>query len=212
MRKIYSGEPEDPVKFTRRLDRFYTRYAAWYDSFIRFVPLWKKWLDQALPHIVGPRVLEISFGTGYLLSRYAGQYETIGVDYNFKLARLALNSLREKNLSSQLQVADVAALPYREGVFDCVVNTMAFSGYPDAEGALNEIRRVLAPGGRLVLIDVGYPPGRNAAGFLMAHAWKLAGDLLRDMDTLLSDHGFQTTSRAIGGFGSVHLYTGCKED
>jgi ubiquinone/menaquinone biosynthesis C-methylase UbiE len=207
MRKIYSNEPEDPVKFTRNFDRFYTRYAALYDSFIRFFPLWKSWLDQALPHIVGPRVLELSFGTGYLLSRYAGRYETYGVDYNLKLARLALNSLRKINLSPQLQVADAAALPYKDGIFDCVVNTMAFSGYPDAEAVLNEIRRVLAPGGRLVLVDVGYPHGRNAAGFLMAHLWKLAGDLLRDMDTLVAEHGFQTTAREIGGFGSVHLYT-----
>jgi ubiquinone/menaquinone biosynthesis C-methylase UbiE len=206
MRRRYSGEPQDKNRFTQQFDRFYTRFARWYAWFIRVFPFWRHWLDQALPHITGPRVLEISFGTGYLLSRYAGRYDVSGVDLNLRLTQLAREMLRRQGLEAGLQVADVGALPYPEAAFDCVVNTMAFSGYPDAAAALDEIRRVLIPGGRLVMIDVGYPLTERPGGFIMASLWKLAGDLLREMVELLSEHGFETSVREIGGFGSVHLY------
>ena len=206
MRRSYSKEPGHPAEFTRQFDRFYTRFARWYAGFIRAFPLWRRWLDHALPYIEGQRVLEISFGTGYLLSRYARRFETYGVDLNYQLAQLARGALTRQAIDANLQVADVVALPYPDGIFDCVVNTMAFSGYPEADAAIAEIKRVLCPGGRLVLIDVAYPVEERPAGFLMARMWKLAGDLLRDMKTLLAQHGFSASIQEIGGFGSVQLF------
>jgi ubiquinone/menaquinone biosynthesis C-methylase UbiE len=211
MRRRYAREPRDKAEFTRRFDRFYTRYARWYERFIRVFPFWSRWLDQALPYVMGPRVLELSFGTGYLLGRYSRQFEVYGVDLNFKLTQLARERLLQAGMKAKLQVADVTALPYPEAAFDCVVNTMAFSGYPDAEAAMCEIRRVLIPGGQLALIDVGYPLANRPCGFIMASLWRLVGDLLWDMDRLLSEHGFVTSVREIGGSGSVHLYVGHKE-
>lgn len=47
----------------------------------------------ALPWIRGPRVLEASFGTGYLLTQCAGQFETYSVDLNQRLANIAKDNL-----------------------------------------------------------------------------------------------------------------------
>ena len=58
---------------------------------------------------------------------------------------------------AQLRRADVENLPYPDGYFDTVVNTMSFSGYPNAQQAMSELHRVLHRRGRLVLIDIGYP-------------------------------------------------------
>ena len=109
-----------------------------------------------------------------------------------------------------LRQADVEALPYADETFDTVLNTMSFSGYPDGQTALAEMSRVLRPGGRLVLIDVGYPDDENKVGTLLTDLWRWSGDLIRDMDTLLREAGFDYRKQSIGGFGSVHLHIATK--
>ena len=69
----YTAEPADGEEFTERFDRSYSRIAAVYDVAVRWLPVWKTWLKKAIPHIQGERVLEASFGTGYLLTQYAGR-------------------------------------------------------------------------------------------------------------------------------------------
>ena len=68
----YSREPADKYAFTQRLDRVYGVFSRSYDIGVKLLPVWKTWLKRAIPHIQGPRVLEVSFGTGFLLTRYAG--------------------------------------------------------------------------------------------------------------------------------------------
>lgn len=205
-RLSYDNDPVDKAAFTRQFDQFYTRFAPLYDLAVKGLPLWKRWLRHALPYIQGPRVLEISFGTGYLLTQYAGRFETCGLDFNYQMVVTARRNLVRRGLPAALQQGNVAALPYPDDFFDSVVNTMAFSGYPDGGQALAEIRRVLKPGGRLVLIDINYPQNRNWWGMKLTAFWVAAGDLIRDMGALFTAGGFTFTEQEIGGWGSVHLY------
>lgn len=206
MTRRYSMEPEDAQEYTARWHRVYSRWARLYDLAVRWLPVWRSWLRRALPEIHGPRVLEVSFGTGWLLTRYAGRHDTHGVDLSEAMVRTARRNLARAGLTAELRVANVEHLPYPEGSFDTVLTTMAFSGYPDGRRAMAELRRVLRPGGRLVVIDINYPRDRNCLGSLLVHAWQRSGDLIRDMDALLGEFGFEATDREIGGFGSVHLY------
>lgn len=206
----YSDEPADPRGFTVRHDRVYTAFAGLYDLAVRHLPLWRTWLARVLPHVAGPRVLEVSFGTGDLLARYAGRVEAHGVDFNRRMVETARRNLSRASVGAALVQANVERLPYRDGCFDCLVNTMAFSGYPDGRRALAEMHRVLRPGGKLVLIDVGYPADRNRIGTALASLWKLSGDLLRDTAGLLAAAGLPATDDEIGGRGSVHLYVAVK--
>jgi len=208
--RAFDMEPGDKKGFTSKLDRGYTRFAGAYDVAVRRLPVWKTWLRCALPHLVGPRVLEVSFGTGYLLTQYAGNFDTYGIDYNATMALTARGNLRRSGVSAWLQQADVESLPYRDGEFDSVLNTMAFSGYPDADRAMAELSRVLKPGGRLVLIDVSYPADGNWLGTRLTGLFRGLGDLIRDMDALFERFGFDTTDTAIGGRGCIHLYVATK--
>ncbi|MGE5139567.1 MAG: hypothetical protein ACM3JD_08910, partial [Rudaea sp.] len=80
--RVYREEPLDKAQYTAKNDRFYTRIARLYEIGARKLPFWKRWLGSSLRYIQGPRVLEISFGTGSLISQLAPRYETYGIDYN----------------------------------------------------------------------------------------------------------------------------------
>ncbi len=113
-------------------------------------------------------------------------------------------------ITAQLQRGNVLALPYRGESFHTIVNTMALSGYPDANKALSEMHRVLKQGGKLILIDVNFPADGNWLGTKMTNGWKLAGDLVRDIGELLRQFDFDFTEEEIGAFGSIHLYVARK--
>ena len=97
---------------------------------VKALPIWKAWLKRALPHIRGRRVLEVSFGTGYLMTHYAGRFEVYGIDLNARMVSVAKKNLRQARLSAHLRQGTVEDLPYEDGFFDTVVNTMAYSGLP----------------------------------------------------------------------------------
>jgi len=205
-RRLYSDEPQNAKAYEERFDRTYTRIAGVYDIAVKTLPVWKTWLKRALPHINGRRVLEVSFGTGYLMTKYAGEFEAYGIDLNARMVSVALKNLRRARVSADLQQGTVESLPYEDGFFDTVVNTMAFSGYPDGTKAMAEMRRVLKSNGRLVLIDINYPTDRNWIGTLLTRCWQMSGDIIRDMDRVLTAHDFSYEDIEIGGFGSVHMY------
>jgi ubiquinone/menaquinone biosynthesis C-methylase UbiE len=206
----FSVDPEDGYLHTERYDQFYTQFATLYDWLVKTLPVWRNWIGSAIPRIKGSRILEISFGTGYLLTQYAGQFETSGIDYNQRLASIASDNLRRAELKASLQVADVVALPYLADSFDTIINTMAFTAYPDGRKALLEMKRVLHPGGLIVMVDINYPKDGNRAGTLLTNAWKAGGDIIRDIPALFDEFGFEYIDREVGGFGSVHLYVATK--
>ena len=207
---MYSTEPLDKEGYTEQFDQAYSRFAKLYGLMVKWFPLWRNWISHTTPHILGPNVLEISFGTGYLLAQYANKYKTYGVDYNWELSLLAQQNLRKNGARASIQQADVKHLPYRSESFDTVVNTMAFTGYPDGQKAIAEIHRVIKKDGRLVLIDINYPKDQNWLGMQSTRFWASAGDIIRDMGNLLEGTGFEYTDNEIGGFGSVHLYVATK--
>ena len=203
----WSDEPADPAAWTAANDRLYTRYARLYDVVVRVAPVWRRWLRTALPDIRGPRVLEVSFGTGWLLTQYAGRYRTDGVDLNAALVEVARRNLARAGVHADLHQGSVEDLPYPDATFDTVVSTMAFTGYPDAAAAAAELARVTRPGGRLVVVDIAYPHDRNRWGSLLVdRVWRPLGDLVRDLPAVLTDAGFEVRDDEVGGWGSVHRY------
>lgn len=206
----YSPEPADPQSYTARFDRFYTQFAPLYDWLLRLFPVWGRWISHVLPHVQGPRILELSFGTGYLLGRYGSALDVYAVEYNRKMIEIARDKVGHPERSISFQQAVGSHLPFCSGAFDTVVNTMAFTGYPDGTAALAEMNRVLRVGGKLVMVDVNYPSDGNRKGLALARMWMKLGDILRDMDALFCDGGFDYLEKEIGGWGSVHLYLATK--
>jgi ubiquinone/menaquinone biosynthesis C-methylase UbiE len=102
-------------------------------------------LRPLLPDHPG-RVLDVGCGTG-ALHRLLRPTSYVGVDLSVEMLRVAAGHARE------LVQASADALPLANRSFDLVVSASSMHDWPDPAQALIEIRRVLAPGGRLLLAD-----------------------------------------------------------
>ncbi len=142
--------------------------------------------------------------------QYANNYETHGIDFNKNMVKVAQKNLARKGVKATLQCANVEELPFPDNYFDTVVNTMAFSGYPNGKQAMSEFYRVLKVGGRLLIVDFDYPANRNRLGYWLTKMMELAGDTIRDISKILQEFPLEYTEEEIGGFGSVHLYVARK--
>lgn len=101
------------------------------------------------------RVLDLGCGTGYLLRRLASEYpdaqKLAGIDAAATMIEVAQDGADDPRLSFRVGVAE--ALPYPDESFDLVVSTTSFDHWSDQQKGLMECRRILTPGGQLVLVD-----------------------------------------------------------
>ncbi len=198
--------------YTDRMNKEYNWMAKGYDAFMTIFALWKIWIKKVIPHIEGEKILEISFGSGYLMTQYgSSKYEIYGIDYNEKMLEITSNKIVKTNIDAQLYQANVEKLPFPDNTFDTIINTMAFTGYPNGEKAMSEIKRVLKKNGKLLLVDFDYPKNRNWFGYKIVRLWEKFGDIIKDINTLLLQHDFDYEDISVGGFGSVHLFIARKK-
>ena len=105
-------------------------------------------LLDTLALVPGARGLDIGSGTGATLGELGDAgVQAFGLDYSTALAAQAADA-------GPLAVGDAESLPYAGRSFDAVFVECVLSAVPDKPAALGECRRVLAPGGRLVVTDV----------------------------------------------------------
>lgn len=104
----------------------------------------------------GARVLEVAPGPGYLAIEIAkmGDYRVAGLDISHSFVRIAAENARKAGVSVDFRHGDAAHMPFPDESFDFVVCRAAFKNFSDPVGALNEIHRVLMPGGQASIIDL----------------------------------------------------------
>ncbi len=95
-------EPLNPQKYTSENDAIYSRLGGIYDFVVRHTSLYENWLLPVVPQIQGPRVLEISFGTGWLLTRYGSHFQAYGVDVNRNMTHIAAKNSRMAGITAPL--------------------------------------------------------------------------------------------------------------
>ena len=155
-------------------------------------------------------VLEIGFGSGKLHLEMASRHRMAGVDLAPGMVRLARRRLAARALQSDLAVGSVYALPWQDRLFDAVVSTFAFSAFPDAGAALDEMVRLVKPGGRVIIVDAGEASDGNTVAHLLARAWELLGDYMRDEVPLMEARELTVEREEYGPWGSIHVVVGTR--
>ena len=101
----------------------------------------------------GKRVLDVGCGNGYVAARYARAGAMVeGVDITQTAVDLCRRRFALDDLSGRFTVASATALPFADGVFDCLCSMGVVHHIPEPERAIAEFWRVLRPGGRLILM------------------------------------------------------------
>jgi ubiquinone/menaquinone biosynthesis C-methylase UbiE len=103
------------------------------------------------------RVLDIGAGTGANLPYYRDAAEVVLAEPDGAMRAKLDGKLASASVAVAVPVtvsdAPAEALPFPDGSFDVVVSTLVLCTVEDPDRALSEVRRVLAPGGRLVLLE-----------------------------------------------------------
>jgi ubiquinone/menaquinone biosynthesis C-methylase UbiE len=135
-------------------------HAAWnYDGLLGYVSRRRFALVRALlSKRRAGKLLEVGYGSGVFFPELAKHADELyGADIHDRPAEVTA-VLAKAGIRAQLVTAPAQALPFADGMFDVVVAVSTFEFVPDARKAINELARVLAPGGRIIVITPGRSP------------------------------------------------------
>jgi 2-polyprenyl-6-hydroxyphenyl methylase/3-demethylubiquinone-9 3-methyltransferase len=113
---------------------------------------WAHAWEQLAP-VPGTTVLDLGCGTGIWLDRLAGQYGTIGVGLDVSRASLSTASQQSSD-GNRYVCADAGRIPLPDAAFGLVLSLDTLEHVADQEAFLQEISRVLKPGGRVFLWSI----------------------------------------------------------
>ena len=104
----------------------------------------------------GGEVLEVAPGPGFLSIEMAkgGNLRVTGLDISNTFVELARRNAANAGVRVDFRHGNASEMPFEEGSFDFLVCRAAFKNFTDPAGALREMRRVLKPGRKGVIIDL----------------------------------------------------------
>lgn len=197
-----------------------------YDAFVTLTlpenEFRQKMVDRLSPS-PGSQVLDLGCGTGTLalwIARAFPKVKIIGIDGDQNILHQAAKKGQIAKADVHFQEACTEKLPFEDSTFDTVVSCLVFHHLTPAVKrlALHEARRVLKPGGRILIMDWGKPNSRIAASLFFVAQLFEGFETTREnregkLPSLMSEAGFagvvQTYSRNTM-FGTLALYEGAR--
>ncbi len=127
--------------------------------------LWRRKALATLRPLAPRKVLDVSTGTGdfaFLAHRMLAPESIVGADISEGMMSLARQKAQRRGLGEAIsfETADCMSLPYASGEFDAVTVAFGVRNYPDLDLCLREMRRVLRPSGRLLIVELSSPKGK----------------------------------------------------
>jgi ubiquinone/menaquinone biosynthesis C-methylase UbiE len=211
---MYDREMRFPIILLQRLYSLLYHQFAWaYDFIAAVVSLgnWNNWVQTTLPFSKG-RVLELGFGTGRLQRLfYENGILAFGVDESREMVAKFRRYLRKNSTPLRLIRGYAQSLPFRSDYFDTVVSTFPAEYIFDPRTIL-EIKRVLQPIGRFILLPTAWITGLSFSERLLAWLLRVLGHTQGEPGAISTafknqfNHlGFEMHSEVIGCKGSQVL-------
>jgi demethylmenaquinone methyltransferase/2-methoxy-6-polyprenyl-1,4-benzoquinol methylase len=173
----YYGDAAHRERYVRRL---FDETAPWYDTAIAFLSFGSgSWYRRdALTRAglkPGDRLLDLATGTG-VVARAASSItgDIVGADPSIGMLKAGRDALPRVQATSE-------ALPFASGSFDFMTIGFALRHFADLDLAFRECRRVLRPGGRLLILEITAPESRVARTLLGAYMGAVVPAMLTAM-------------------------------
>lgn len=122
---------------------------------------WRRDAVDALELEPGDRVLDLATGTADLALQIAesADVSVVGSDPSPKMLNVGRTKVQKSKARVTLDEGDAQALSYESNEFDACAMAFGIRNVPDRELALREMVRVVRPGGRIVILELGEPDG-----------------------------------------------------
>ena len=119
---------------------------------------WKRRLVALAHPVAGRRALDLATGTGDIAYSLASRgADVVGLDITPRMVELAVGKRSRHARSCSMVVGDMMALPFSDRSFDLVTTGYGLRNVPNLTGAIDEIARVLTPGGLALSLDFNRP-------------------------------------------------------
>ena len=165
-RLAFEGEASDKKRYVRQM---FGRIAGRYDRMNSLMTGgrhhgWRRLVARLADPAPGRLALDLCCGTGDQALELARlrRGPVLGIDFSSPMLELARKKARQAGLAGAVsfQEADALSLPFADGAFSCITTAFSLRNVADIPAFLTEMRRVVAPGGRIVTLDLlGAPRG-----------------------------------------------------
>ncbi|MES9888245.1 MAG: bifunctional demethylmenaquinone methyltransferase/2-methoxy-6-polyprenyl-1,4-benzoquinol methylase UbiE [Candidatus Sedimenticola sp. 20ELBAFRAG] len=141
--------------------------------------LWKRFAVELAGIKRGHKVLDLASGTGDLAARFAGLVGPDGLvvmtDINAAMLNEGRKRMADEGLVGNIEYTQVNAetIPFPDNFFDCITIAFGLRNVTDKQKALNEMQRVLKPGGRVLVLEFSHPNGEPLKKVYDLYSFKL---------------------------------------
>jgi len=155
--------PRPPEQVRRLFDRIAPRYEFNDRLFsLGLDAWWRRWAARRVRPVVPGPLLDAATGSAQLalaIARRHPERQIVGLDFSPGMLAIARAKLRLRAQGSRLLLVegDLLNLPFADGTFAAATTAFGIRNVGDRRRALAELRRVLKPGGRLVVVEFGLP-------------------------------------------------------